>query len=240
MKAWLKPKSPCLLIAHNCKCFDAKHLMKAFESTGLYKEFSAIVPGFSDTLTAFRELLSARKSHSQENLVQDLLLCSYEAHNAIADAQSLFKLVSKFLNSKLLAKHSFSVAWVKEHNIHLAKRSLLQQTLQAISTGMATKIADSGLGMQHLQLAFQRGGADGLELILKEKFDGKARVTGEAAWPSGRCVGLAIRRSRVRVLLWPLAGFVLSRPEFKFSATLVNSQLVAFCQLGFLILLCCI
>ena len=27
--------------------------------------------------------------------------------------------------------------------------------------------------------------------------------------------------------LWPLAGFVLGRPEFKSSATLVNSQLVA-------------
>ena len=62
----------------------------------------------------------------------------------------------------------------------------------------------------------------------------------EAAWPSGQRVGLAIRQSRVRVPLWPLAGFVLGRPEFKFSATLVNSQLVAFCQLGFLILLCCI
>ena len=62
----------------------------------------------------------------------------------------------------------------------------------------------------------------------------------EAAWPSGQRVGLAIQRSRVRVLLWPLAGFVLGHPEFKFSATLVNSQLVAFCQLGFLILLCCI
>ena len=62
----------------------------------------------------------------------------------------------------------------------------------------------------------------------------------EAAWPSGQRVGLAIRRSRVRVPLWPLAGFVLGHPEFKFSATLVNSQLVAFCQLGFLILLCCI
>ena len=61
-----------------------------------------------------------------------------------------------------------------------------------------------------------------------------------AAWPSGQRVGLAIRRSQVRVPLWPLAGFVLGRPEFKFSATLVNSQLVAFCQLGFLILLCCI
>ena len=66
------------------------------------------------------------------------------------------------------------------------------------------------------------------------------QVYGEAAWPSGQRVGLAIRQSRVRVPLWPLAGFVLGRPEFKFSATLVNSQLVAFCQLGFLILLCCI
>ena len=65
-------------------------------------------------------------------------------------------------------------------------------------------------------------------------------TTWEAAWPSGQRVGLAIQRSRVRFPLWPLAGFVLGRPEFKFSAMLVNSQLVAFCQLGFLILLCCI
>ena len=65
----------------------------------------------------------------------------------------------------------------------------------------------------------------------------KQDTEAEAAWPSGQRVGLAIRRSRVRVSLWPLAGFVLGRPEFKFSATLVNSQLVAFCQLGFLILL---
>ena len=32
----------------------------------------------------------------------------------------------------------------------------------------------------------------------------------------------------------------LSHPEFKSSATLVNSQLIASCQLAFLILLCCI
>ena len=48
----------------------------------------------------------------------------------------------------------------------------------------------------------------------------------EAAWPSGQSVGLAIRRSRVRVPLWPLAGFVLGRPEFIFSAALVKSQMV--------------
>ena len=55
----------------------------------------------------------------------------------------------------------------------------------------------------------------------------------EAAWPSGLRVGLAIWQSCVRVPLWPLAGFVLGRPEFKSLATLVNSQLVASCQLGF-------
>ena len=51
---------------------------------------------------------------------------------------------------------------------------------------------------------------------------------------------LAMRRSRVPVPLWPLAGFVFGRLEFKSSAALVNSQLVASCQLEFLILLCCI
>ena len=59
----------------------------------------------------------------------------------------------------------------------------------------------------------------------------------QAAWPSGQRVGLAIRQSRARVPLSPLASFVLGRPKFKSSATLVNhGQLVASCQLGFLIL----
>ena len=41
---------------------------------------------------------------------------------------------------------------------------------------------------------------------------------------TGQHVGLAIWQSWVRFLLWPLAGFVLNCPEFKSSATLVNSQ----------------
>ena len=60
------------------------------------------------------------------------------------------------------------------------------------------------------------------------------RIEMEGAWPSGQRVGLAIRWSRVRFPLWPLAGFVLGRPKFKSSATLVNGQLFASYQLGFL------
>ena len=43
------------------------------------------------------------------------------------------------------------------------------------------------------------------------------------------CVRLAIRRFRVQVPLWPLARFVLGRPEFKSLAALVKSLLVASC-----------
>ena len=39
-------------------------------------------------------------------------------------------------------------------------------------------------------------------------------------------IGLTIWQSRVRFLLWPLAGFVLNCSKFKSSATLVNSQLL--------------
>ena len=39
----------------------------------------------------------------------------------------------------------------------------------------------------------------------------------EAAWPSGPCVRLAIRWSRVRVPHWPLAGFFLRDQKFVFS-----------------------
>ena len=48
---------------------------------------------------------------------------------------------------------------------------------KAISVGMASKAATSGLRLQHLKLAFQRDGADGLSHILREKFNGKPRVT---------------------------------------------------------------
>ena len=52
--------------------------------------------------------------------------------------------------------------------------------------------------------------------------------------------GLSIRRRRVQVPPWPLAGFVHSSPEFKSSTMLVNSQLVCRRPVGILNLLCLI
>ena len=63
-------------------------------------------------------------------------------------------------------------------------------------------------------------------------------IPSEAVWPSYQRVGLALWRSRVRVALSLLAGFVLGYLEFKLSATLVNSQRDASCKVIILILLC--
>lgn len=48
---------------------------------------------------------------------------------------------------------------------------------KVITKGMAEKVASSGLTITHLQLAFQRGAADGLSDVLMERFQGKPRVT---------------------------------------------------------------
>ena len=129
---WLKSRIPCILVAHNCKSFDAKFLVQAAEKNRFMDDLAQTVSGFTDSLPPFRELLPERKSHSQENLVQDLLGKSYEAHNALADVQTLYQLVNKFLNVKLLQKHSFKVSWVASYQKLLKEKKLLVNTLQPL------------------------------------------------------------------------------------------------------------
>ena len=181
---WLQSLTePCLLLAHNAKLFDAKHLLKALEMSSRTEPFSEVVVGFCDTLPAFKELFPERKSYSQENLARDLLESTYNAHNALNDVQMLQELSDKFLSAQIVQKHSFSLSWYQEYTKYLSDKRVNLQTLQplvaakAISMGMAEKAAASGLSFTHLLLAFQRGGSEALSNVLKEKFNGKARVT---------------------------------------------------------------
>lgn len=181
---WLQNlQQPCLLLAHNAKLFDAKHLLRALEKTTKTEQFAELVVGFCDTLPAFKELFPERKSYSQENLVNDLLESTYNAHNALNDVEMLQELSNNFLSVPVVLKHSFSFSWFQEHSKFLGQKSGNLQTFQplinakAISAGIAQKAAASGLSLTHLILSFQRGGSEGLENVLKEKFNGKARVT---------------------------------------------------------------
>ena len=180
---WLKFKTPCVLIAHNCRAFDAKHLVKAMTSCNEIKEFRQKVLGFSDTLTAFRERFPARRSYTQTSLAKDLLSATYNAHNARDDVKMLQKLVTKFISDDLLFKHSFTVSWYCEYSRYVQQKNENFKTLEPlvrsgrISAGIADKAARSGLTFGHMQFAFQNGGTDGLRNVLTEVSHGKSRVT---------------------------------------------------------------
>ncbi|XP_068704804.1 uncharacterized protein [Montipora foliosa] len=182
---WLQSlKQPCLLFAHNAKLFDDKHLQRALEKSNQTTRFQELVPGFCDTLSAFKEVLPNRKSYSQENLAMDLLQATYSAHNALSDVRMLQELFNKFLKAKVVEKHSFSFSWLQEYIQFLNQKRQNLKTLQpliakAISKGIAEKAARSGLSYAHLVLAFKSGGVEGLSNVFKEMFNGKARVTGK-------------------------------------------------------------
>ena len=89
------------------------------------------------------------------------------------------------------------------------------------------------LSFDHHFMAYEVERTDHKAVVCAMIYHGMEYCIFEVAWPSGQCVRLTIRWSWVRVLLWPLAGFVLGHPGLKSSATLVNSKLVASCQLGF-------
>lgn len=180
---WLKLKTPCVLIAHNAKPFDAKHLVKAIASCHEMKEFDQKVLGFSDTLTAFRERFPERRSFSQTNLAKDLLRTTYNAHNAVDDVKILQKLVSKFISDELLLKHSFTISWFREYTSFLKQKKENLKTFSpfiqsgVVSRGIADKMAASGLNLYHLHFAFENGGTDGLYNVLTENVEDKPRVT---------------------------------------------------------------
>ena len=180
---WLKSRMLCILVAHNCKSFDAKFLVQAAEKNGFMDDLAQTVSGFTDSLPAFRELLPEWKSHSQENLVPDLLCKSCEAHNALADVLTLYQLVNKFLNFKLLQKHCFKVSWVVSYQKLLKEKKLLVNALQPLVrdkymlASMAFKCASSGLGLHHLQVVYQRGKEEGVKQVLMERFNNKPRVS---------------------------------------------------------------
>lgn len=165
---WLKSRMPCILVAHNCKSFDARFLVQAAEKNGVIFDLAQTVSGFTDSLPAFREMLPERKSHSQENLVQDPLCKSNEAYNALADVQTLYQLVNKFLNVKLL------LSWVAYYQRLLKEKKFLVNTLQPLlrekymSASMAIKCANSGLGLHNLQRVYQRGKKEGVKQVLMD------------------------------------------------------------------------
>ena len=175
-----------VLIAHNCKTFDAKKIVFHVSKCNKIDRFEQFVSGFADTLPMFRKMYKGSKelkNFKQTTLVQYLLKATYNAHNACDDSKSLQDLVenSKADKKDILA-HSFSVSAVVQAKVRdeelLKNENTLEPLRNVCSTLTLNKIASSGLEYKHIKLAYNRNGLDGIKYLFSDKDpNGRIRVT---------------------------------------------------------------
>ncbi|XP_052104725.1 uncharacterized protein LOC127737825 [Mytilus californianus] len=181
---WLPENA--VLFGHNVKSFDSKIIIKALTNENLINDFKAKCNGFVDKLHVFRaaypERKSERKNLKQEELVKDFLGedFTYDAHNALGDVLALQELFRKAGFSLVRVQpHSFSIEFAYQAliNVEVSNKNYESLKVLPISEGMTKEMARSGLNIQHLKLAFRRGGVDGVYNVMSEKINGKVRVT---------------------------------------------------------------
>lgn len=179
--AWLSDLGISVLIAHNAK-FDAPRLIHHVRKCKLTAAFLSLVFGFCDTLPMFKKLYPNMENYKQQTLVKHILNEHYEAHNALADVKYLQKLVVK-ANFQDICSVGYSTKWlvskISNEEENKTNRDSLVNLIdcKVVSKVMASKIANSGLHLKHLQLALQRGGFDGLWRVFAENVDGLPRIT---------------------------------------------------------------
>ena len=173
-----------ILIAHNCKSFDMHILMNAFKNVDILEALTSRVLGFVDTLPMFKILHPKRISYSQVNLYGDILKETYDAHDSLQDVIAL-KRLANHSNPPIDTRESTSFTissgvQVFTHKQQAKGRQISLRPMldsKVISVGMSSKIAESGLTLAHLHLAYQRNGKEGIKDVLSEMTDGRVRVT---------------------------------------------------------------
>ena len=187
--AWLSDlePQPVLLIGHNVHKFDAPRFCNKLLNYNLKAPFTNIVAGYVDTLLLFRELYPNMTNHKQSYLVEQLLHETYGAHNSLEDVKMLQKLIlgEKSKQSHInLFKHSVATSaifnCIEYENATKTRLDTFSDIIKdkVMSTALAKRAAESGLVFQHILLAFERGGREGVQLLFNEKDSRKrTRVT---------------------------------------------------------------
>ncbi|CAC5378942.1 unnamed protein product [Mytilus coruscus] len=123
------------------------------------------------------------KSHKQEQLAQTILKSTYNAHTASDDVKILQKLVnaSEASHEEVIA-HPFCtescIELCKHSKLSAIRYNPLKQLLQdkIVSSVLLKRIADSGLDLNQLLLAYTRDPEKGIQSVLSEKrHDGQVK-----------------------------------------------------------------
>lgn len=173
-----------VITGHNILSYDIPVLLNALNNCEIANSFSDAVIGLCDTLQLFKAAHPGLKSYSQVNLYQHFLEEEYAAHDALQDVVALNRLINHVNpNPEMKQKLTYPFkSFIKRLNFNEeAKIKILSLSpltdLKAVSKGMCHTIAYSGLAFEHLKLAFNRNGRQGVMDVLTEEVNGKARVT---------------------------------------------------------------
>jgi DNA polymerase III alpha subunit (gram-positive type) len=173
-----------VLVGHNCKVFDLPVLPNTLKNLDMLQSFLSIVTGCIGTLPLFKMSHPDFSSYSQLHIFEAILREEYAAHDALQDVIALKRLLNDTTPSiELRAKVSCTLSSTVDifHHKKQAKHQLA--TLkpltegEVISNGIANKIANSGLSLSHLLIAFQRNGREGIRDVFSEKLGSHVRVT---------------------------------------------------------------
>ena len=148
---WLEPVQPVILVAHNCKSFDIKKLVKAILSKKLEEKFDSVVSGFGDSLPFFREFHPQLPNHKLETIVSALLTGNvFNLHNATEDVLALRLLCQASTTFESLVKYTFSLQSVCDM---LHREMLESENLPSLQPLVTAKILPSGLPLEQLKVA---------------------------------------------------------------------------------------
>ena len=183
-----------ILIGHNSSSFDTPVLLRTVlhYSPQLIPKMKELNIHFADSLACIRQLIKekceALKTEdgsfvkpNQAAVYRILFKKDFAGHDAVEDVKALNKIL---FNSSLVAiaceivnkSQTTTIQSALEQLIYLDHSFALQQSFQGklcnssntgvIKKGLAKKLADSGIGYQHLRQLFDKHGKDGLLSIL--------------------------------------------------------------------------
>ena len=178
---WLENLSKSVVVAHNCHTFDMRVLSNALMREGLQADFEACVHGFGDSLPALKCALPSRSSYKLADIHMSVCKHNFPAHDASHDVTALVD-VLRVVKADLVPTFVTvgSVITVMAFEAEKLKRQATFGALvkaKVLSSCMASKAAASGLTAHHLQVAYRRDSALGIERLFKEKTAVGRRVT---------------------------------------------------------------
>ena len=113
-----------ILLGHNIKAFDIKHLSRHITDDQL-AEIIVMIAGFIDSLPLYKSLYPELTSRSQENLYRSLVGGSYDAHNAPYNVNALSKIVRKtVIDRSALSKFSMTSLGAAHTSMFYVKRRI--------------------------------------------------------------------------------------------------------------------